>query len=79
MSSGQDPDIAEKKAAIEDGGSASDFSLVNGVARDYEIKCALSKSLGCAILRYSCFIPLFSQQVHARRVRISSATGNAIV
>lgn len=52
MSTGQDdPVIAEKQvAASEDGGSASDLSLNNGVARDYELKCALSKSLVRAIL-----------------------------
>ena len=40
----ENPVVAEKQVAgSEDGGSASDPSLTNGVARDYELKCALSE------------------------------------
>lgn len=62
----EDPVLAEKQVeANED----SDLSLnVNGVARDYELKCALSESLVGALPRCSRFIRLSSQQVYARRV-----------
>ncbi|KAF8442098.1 MFS general substrate transporter [Boletus edulis BED1] len=42
MSSGiQDLVVAEKHATSEEGDSASDLPPANGVARDYELKCAL--------------------------------------
>lgn len=65
----EDPVVAEKQAAVleEDGGS--DLSLANGVARDYELKCALSESLVGALPHYARFIRLSSQQVPAGRVR----------
>lgn len=71
MDTGQgDPVKSEKQTApSEDGGSASDLSFTNGVARDYELKCALSKSRVRAVypIYFSSLLP--SQQVHARRVR----------
>jgi hypothetical protein len=49
-SANENPVVAEKQgAASEDGGSAS-LSLTNGVARDYELKCALSESFVDALL-----------------------------
>lgn len=46
----EDPQVvAEKRATTsEEGGPGSDLPLVNGVARDYELKCALSELfVGC--------------------------------
>ena len=38
----EDPVVPEKRVAVSE--DASDFSLTNGVARDYELKCALGES-----------------------------------
>ena len=76
----EDPAVAEKQvAASEDGGSASGLSLTNGVARDYELKCALSESFVGALLHHSQFAGLFSQQLHARGVRTLFTTGDDMI
>lgn len=50
--------VEKQTGASEEGGSNLDVPLVNGVARDYELKCVLSESstllsspfmLSCAI------------------------------
>ena len=63
MSEGKDDPVIIRKQVIasEDGRSASELSLINGVARDYELKCALGKSLVDAIARRLRVVSLSSQ------------------
>lgn len=76
----EDPVVAEKQvAAEEDGSSASDLSLANGVARDYELKCALSESLVCALPHYSRFIRYLVNKCLQEECVSFSATDDDII